>query len=213
MAVPKRKNIDGVAPHVFDEADNSYSPASTTTPMPVSVVSGGGGGTQYTEGDTDASITGTAAMMEGAASTLLPIQGTVADGLLVNLGANNDVTVSNTVDVNLASTSVVLGVEVNNTVYTEQNTRIIHAQDSVTAGTTSAVFFAADASLTGLYLKNTSTTGTVSFKWGGTAVINKGLTLLPGDSVDIPISQVDVTAALHIVASEASVNVAYIIFH
>jgi len=53
-----------------------------------------GGGTQYTEGDTDASITGTAALMEGAANTLLPVQGTVADGLLVNLGANNDVTVT-----------------------------------------------------------------------------------------------------------------------
>lgn len=53
-----------------------------------------GGGTQYTEGDTDASITGTAMLMEGATNTLLPVQGTVADGLLVNLGANNDVTVS-----------------------------------------------------------------------------------------------------------------------
>ena len=53
-----------------------------------------GGGTQYTEGGTDASITGTVAMMEVAADTLQPIQGTVADGLLVNLGANNDVTVA-----------------------------------------------------------------------------------------------------------------------
>src|SRR3990167_5662320 len=50
------------------------------------------GGTQYTEGDIDTTITGTAILMEGASSTLLPIQGTVADGLLVNLGANNDVT-------------------------------------------------------------------------------------------------------------------------
>jgi len=50
-----------------------------------------GGGTQYTEGDIDATITGTAAMMEVAANTLQPVQGTVADGLLVNLGANNDV--------------------------------------------------------------------------------------------------------------------------
>jgi len=54
----------------------------------------GSGGTQYTEGDTDASITGTAAMMEVAANTLQPVQGTVADGLLVNLGSNNDVTVT-----------------------------------------------------------------------------------------------------------------------
>ncbi len=53
-----------------------------------------GGGTQYTEGDVDASITGTAAMMEVGANTLQPVQGTVADGLLVNLGSNNDVTVT-----------------------------------------------------------------------------------------------------------------------
>lgn len=54
----------------------------------------GGGGTEYTEGDTDASITGKAMMMEGAANTLVPAQGTAADGMLVNLGANNDVTVA-----------------------------------------------------------------------------------------------------------------------
>lgn len=59
-----------------------------------------GGGTQYTEGDADATITGTAAMMEVAANTLQPVQGTVADGLLVNLGANNDVTVTGSVTAN-----------------------------------------------------------------------------------------------------------------
>lgn len=57
-------------------------------------ISSFGGGTQYTEGDTSATIVGTVAMMEGSANTLLPVQGTVADGLLVNLGANNDVTVA-----------------------------------------------------------------------------------------------------------------------
>jgi hypothetical protein len=62
-----------------------------------------GGGTQYTEGDTDATITGTAMLMEGAANTLVPAQGTAADGLLVNLGANNDVTVTGTVTANLAA--------------------------------------------------------------------------------------------------------------
>lgn len=66
------------------------------------ITSGGGtvdtfGGTQYTEGDVDTSITGTAAMMEVASNTLQPIQGTVADGLLVNLGANNDVTAVGTI--------------------------------------------------------------------------------------------------------------------
>lgn len=53
--------------------------------------SGSSSSTQYTEGDTDATITGTACMMEGAANALVACQGTAADGLLVNLGANNDV--------------------------------------------------------------------------------------------------------------------------
>ena len=75
--------------------------SGATTAVGVAIVDGSGnqitsfgGGTQYTEGDTDASITGTAAMMEVAANTLQPVQGTVADGLLVNLGSNNDVTVT-----------------------------------------------------------------------------------------------------------------------
>jgi hypothetical protein len=62
-------------------------------------VTGGGGGTEYTEGDTDATITGGALLMEGAANTLLPVQGTVADGLLVNLGGNNDVRITDGTDV------------------------------------------------------------------------------------------------------------------
>lgn len=45
----------------------------------------GGGGTQYAEGDTAATITGTVAMMEGAGDTVLPIQGTVADGVFVKV--------------------------------------------------------------------------------------------------------------------------------
>lgn len=64
-----------------------------------------GGGTQYTQGDTDASITGTAMLMEGGADTLLPVQGTIADGLLVNLGSNNDVTASQTGTWNITNVS------------------------------------------------------------------------------------------------------------
>lgn len=63
-----------------------------------------GGGTQYTEGDVDASITGTALLVEGAANTLVAAPGTAADGLLVNLGSNNDVTVTGTVTANLSAT-------------------------------------------------------------------------------------------------------------
>lgn len=63
----------------------------------------GGSATEYTENQTDASLTGIVMMMEGAANTVLPVQGTVADGILVNLGGNNDVTVTGTVTANLAA--------------------------------------------------------------------------------------------------------------
>lgn len=68
--------------------------------LQVDIVSGGSSGTQYTEGDTDASITGTALMLEGAANTLVAAPGTPSDGLLVNLGSNNDVTVTGTITAN-----------------------------------------------------------------------------------------------------------------
>lgn len=69
-------------------------------------VTGGGGGTEYTEGDTDATITGSVAMMEVGGDGVQPIQGTVAGGLLVNLGANNDVTVTGTVDLGATDNAV-----------------------------------------------------------------------------------------------------------
>ena len=81
---------DSVGDSAMDDANNAVR---------VNVVAGGAGGVQYTEGDVDATITGTAAMMEVAANTLQPVQGTVADGLLVNLGTNNDVTVTGTVSI------------------------------------------------------------------------------------------------------------------
>lgn len=68
-----------------------------------------GGGTQYTEGDTDATITGTAMMMEGAGNALVAAPGTAADGLLVNLGANNDVTITGTVTVTATNLDVQSG--------------------------------------------------------------------------------------------------------
>lgn len=76
---------------------------------PLEALGGGGGGgggsaTEYTEGASDASITGLAALMEVAGDVLRPLQGSVADGLLVNLGSNNDVTVTGTVTANLSAT-------------------------------------------------------------------------------------------------------------
>ena len=44
-------------------------------------------------------------MMETAGDTLEPLQGTVADGLLVNLGSNNDVSVSSSALPSGAATS------------------------------------------------------------------------------------------------------------
>lgn len=88
-------NSNGVLRRVQTDADGH---------LQVDVLSGGGG-IQYTEGDTDATITGTAMLMEGAADTLLPVQGTVADGLLVNLGANNDVVVSSAASTNASSSA------------------------------------------------------------------------------------------------------------
>lgn len=69
-------------------------------------VTGGGGGTEYTEGDIDATITGSVGLMEVADNTVQPIQGTVAGGLLVNLGSNNDVTVTGSVDLGATDNAV-----------------------------------------------------------------------------------------------------------
>jgi hypothetical protein len=80
---------------------------TNSNPLTVAITDGNGdqitsfgGGTQYTEGDIDASITGTAMMVEDAANTLQPAQGNKTDGLLVNLGTNNDVTVTGSVTAN-----------------------------------------------------------------------------------------------------------------
>lgn len=88
-------------------AGNALPVTGATEAVAVAIVNAGGdqitsfgGGTQYTEGDIDTTITGTAMLMEGATNTLLPVQGTVADGILVNLGGNNDVTVTGTVTAN-----------------------------------------------------------------------------------------------------------------
>lgn len=79
---------------------------ASSNALNVSIVDGSGnqitsfgGGTQYTEGDVDTTITGTAMLMEVSGNTLQPVQGTVADGLLVNLGSNNDVAVTGVVEV------------------------------------------------------------------------------------------------------------------
>lgn len=109
-----------------------------------------GGGTQYTEGDIDASITGTAMMMEVAANTLQPVQGTVADGLLVNLGANNDVTVTGTVSANLnAGTNNIGDVDVLTLPAIPAGTNLIGKVgiDQTTPGTTNKVSIGTDGTV------------------------------------------------------------------
>ena len=112
-AAPAAFLFDDVAPDSVNEGDSGVARMSANRNVYVTIrdaagnerglaidangalaVTGGGAGVQYTEADTDATITGTALLMEGAANALVPAQGTAADGLLVNLGANNDVTVS-----------------------------------------------------------------------------------------------------------------------
>lgn len=92
-----------------------------------------GGGTQYTEGDVDATITGNALLMEVAANTLQPVQGTVADGLLVNLGTNNDVTIG-------ANSGVDIGdVDVTSVIPGTGATNLGKAMDSVVGATDTGV--------------------------------------------------------------------------
>jgi len=79
---------------LWEDAADTLRAVSAAKPLPVEVIAGATSGTEYTEGDVDATIAGRAILMEVAGNTLQPIQGTVADGLLVNLGTNNDVTVT-----------------------------------------------------------------------------------------------------------------------
>lgn len=89
MALAVRSDAGGA----IAGTDGDYTPLQVNSAGELRIT-GGGGGTQYTEGDTDATITGTAMLMEGATNALVPAQGTVADGLLVNLGSNNDVSLN-----------------------------------------------------------------------------------------------------------------------
>ncbi len=79
---------------MWEDTSDTLRSVSAAKPLPVNVISGSTSGTEYTEGDVDATITGRALMLEGAGNALVAAPGTATDGLLVNLGANNDVTVT-----------------------------------------------------------------------------------------------------------------------
>lgn len=112
--LPISASISGADGAITDGVDTAIKATvkdlTNSNPVTVAITDGNGdqitsfgGGTQYTEGDTDATITGTAMMMEGAGNALVAAPGTAADGLLVNLGSNNDVTVTGTVTANAGS--------------------------------------------------------------------------------------------------------------
>lgn len=67
--------------------------AATSNALNVHIASGASSGTQYTEGDTDASITGTALMWEDAADTLTPVSS--SKPLPVSVTGGGDATAAN----------------------------------------------------------------------------------------------------------------------
>lgn len=118
-------NVRVYANTAKDGSGTGYVPlVDTDGHLQVDVLSGGGASVQYTEGDTDASITGNANMLEKDSNTITVqkddagfgenltegiasthsrlwdgtgydrMPGNSTDGVLVNLGSNNDVTVT-----------------------------------------------------------------------------------------------------------------------
>lgn len=73
-------------------ADEAGAEIDDANPLPVAIISGGSGGVQYTEGDTDATIIGNAILWEDAANTLVVVS--ASKPLPVDLGTNNDVTIT-----------------------------------------------------------------------------------------------------------------------
>ena len=160
-------------------------------------VTGGGGGTEYTEGDIDATITGGVAMMEGADNTALPIQGTVANGLLVNLGSNNDVTVTGSVTADLGA---------NNDV-TVTGTVDLGATDNAVLDTIAAKDFATQTTLSAINAKmvtgtdigdvtinNSTGAAAVNIQDGGNAItVDGAVTVDMGANNDVTVTSGAIT--------------------
>lgn len=96
---------DGLPVGILKINGDRINPATEET-LAAILAATGSGTTQYTEGDTDASFTGIMMLMEDAGNTARPLQGSVADGLLVNLGTNNDVTITGTVTVQASNLDI-----------------------------------------------------------------------------------------------------------
>jgi hypothetical protein len=182
---------------LWEDAGNTLRAPSAATPLPVTVVSGGSAGTQYTEGDTDASITGTALMLEGAANTLVAAPGTAADGLLVNLGTNNDVTVTGTVTANQGGTWNVTNVSGTVSLPTGASTAALQ-----TTGNTSLATLAGAVSGTEMQV-DVLTMPTVTIQDGGGSITVDGSVTVSATNLDVR----DLTAASDSVAVHGDVGI------
>jgi hypothetical protein len=134
------------------------------------MVDAGVSSTEYTEGDTDSTITGGAILWEDASDTLRAVS--VLKPLPV--GTKTDLTPS--------------------------------SPTLATVGVASAQAVAAAATRKGLILVNTSTVN-ISLGFGSTAVLNSGVTLLPGATFVMDEYSFDV-GAVNAIAAAASSNLA-----
>lgn len=110
--------VDGTVTADLGATDNAVLDAIQTASEAIQTavegtltVTGGGGGVEYTEGDTDATITGSAIMWEDSADTLRAVS--ASKPLPVDLGANNDVTVTGTVDLGATDNAVLDSIDTN----------------------------------------------------------------------------------------------------
>lgn len=72
-----------------DGTDRTNVLVDTDGHLQVDVLSGGGGGTQYTEGDIDATLTGTIALAEGPSNTATALQVDASSNLQVDIAADS----------------------------------------------------------------------------------------------------------------------------
>lgn len=169
---------------------------ANSNPLTVAIVDGSGdqitsfgGGTQYTEGDTDATITGTALMMEGAGNALVAAPGTAADGLLVNLGANNDVAASQSGTWNINNVSGTISLPTGASTLAEQQTQTtalqllddVVATDGAAAGTKLYQVGGTDGS--NAQILSTNSSGHLNIADGGNTITVDGSVSISG-SVD-----------------------------
>lgn len=177
-----------------DGSGTSYIPlVDTDGHLQVDVLSGGGGGTEYTEGDTDATITGKAIMWEDASDTLravsatypLPVDITTSPVPISDNGGS--LTIDGSVDIN-------------------PNSTILNGQKTVaTAGTAEAL--AASTACKWVIVKAlTSNTGNV-YVGNSSVSSSNGYILEPGEAISL---DVDDLATVYIDVDTNGEGVSYI---